>query len=210
MRTLRITGKAVLSERPDTFIINFPIQEICGDHIDAMERLNAKVERLRDILSNNNLDPKLLKTSSFSVGKEKKWNSKSDEYINLGYKASHSVSIELPLNQELMNNILLDLATQDLDIEFNIDFVLKDTKTLIERLIKNAIENAKENAELIATSTGVKLKEIINIDYSFNEIRFIHSDLDMCLLESSEISLPDIEPNDVEAEKTITITWSLE
>jgi len=50
MKTLKITGKAVLKGKPDTFVISFPVEELRADHIDAMQRLNKKVEKLREVL----------------------------------------------------------------------------------------------------------------------------------------------------------------
>jgi len=210
MKTLKITGKAVLKGKPDTFVISFPVEELRADHIDAMQRLNKKVEKLREVLVRNNLDPLLLKTDSFSIGKETKWNSNRGEDIFLGYKASHSASIELPINQELMNRLLGDLSTQKLDIEFKIKFVMKDSAAFIDELIEKAIENAKHIAGIITKSSGVTLKEIVSIDYSFGEISFLDDHSEMCIREDSPFSLPNIEPKYVEAEKTITLTWSLE
>ena len=210
-RTLKVTGQATVSEKPDTFVISFPIEILNYNYSKAINNLNEKVNILRKVLIDNDLDSLILKTYSFSVNRETEWNSDLKERKFLGYKASHHTRIELPIDKELMNKLLNDFTSKVQDIDFRVSFILKDTKSFIEDLLQKAIANAKSTAKIIAKASGVKLKEIINIDYSFNQIHFIESDSsieidNMCMSECA----PDIEPEDVEANKSVTITWLIE
>ena len=210
-KTLKVTGQATVSEKPDTFVISFPLEILNYNYSKAINKLNEKVNVLRKVLIDNDLDPLILKTLSFSINRETVWNSDLKEYNFLGYKASHRTRIELPIDKKLMNKLLNDFTIKVKDIDFQVSFILKDSKSFIEDLLQKAIANAISTAKIISEASGVNLKEIVNIDYSFNQIHFIESNssieiVDMCMTELS----PEIEPEDVEANKTVTITWSIE
>ncbi len=210
IKVLKVTGQATLSEKPDTFIISFPLETLDYSYTNAINRLNEKVKAIRDLLKDIGLDPLIMKTSSFSIRRKTKWKSRSEEYIFLGYEASHDTSIELPIKSNLMNKILNELSEEMNEIDFQISFILKDAQAFKEELLKKAIANAKSTAEVIAKASGVKLQEIINIDYSFNQIEFIHSDTEVIIHQSRTSEPSQIEPEDVKEEKAVTITWAIE
>ncbi|MDP8267954.1 MAG: SIMPL domain-containing protein [Candidatus Tenebribacter davisii] len=210
-KTLRVTGQATTSGKPDTFVISFSLEILNDNYSIAIKKLNEKVNILRKVLIDNELDPLILKTFSFSIYRETKWDSALSNDIFIGYKASHRTRIELPIDKKLMNNLLNDLTLKAKDIDFRVSFILKDTKSFIENLLQKAIANAKSTAKVISDASEVKLKEIISIDYSFNQIHFIESSSTIELASSRMLqSSIEIEPEDVKADKSVTITWLIE
>ncbi|MEA1973816.1 MAG: SIMPL domain-containing protein [Candidatus Cloacimonadota bacterium] len=210
IRTLRVTGQSSLVGKPDTFVISFPVSVINKSYSTAIIQLNEKVNTLRNVLFDNDLDKSILKTSSFSVRRETEYDSKRKTYYFVGYKASHETRIEHQIDKELMNKLLNDLSLKMQDLEFDVSFLMKDSKIFLEKLLQKAISNAKHNAEIIAKASGVKLKEIVDINYSFNELHIIESNSRVEYLSEAVEYAPDIEPEYVEADKTITINWRIE
>lgn len=210
-RELRITGEGKLSFMPDTVVICLPVESICKKYSDAIESLHQKVKIVHGILKKNSLNKKDLKTTNFDINEEWKYYSNDNQEAELiGFKASHELKLELPLDNKLISSVLNDISESETGIAFRLRFDVSDKKKYDEVLIKDAIKNAKLSANFIAESTGVKLKEIIRIDYSFSEVCFQETEF---LYESSLESknfIPDFTPEDINAKKNITVIWRIE
>jgi len=213
-RTLIITGIGKLSVNPDLVIIRFPLETQNFNYAIAVDDLNRLVNLLRDMIEPLGLDRKELKTQDFRVVKDTKYNKTNGLYEFIGFTARHSLILEIPMDNSLTNKIITSIIKLDSRIEFKISFGIKDKESCLQSLIENAIKNAKEKATIIAKTSDVTLREILNINYSFSDILF-HSDTDLfydsdCNSEVCEKSMPDINPSDIEMNENITITWRIE
>lgn len=211
-RELRITGVGKLSLKPDIAIISLPIESLCKQYAEAIDTLNKKVEVVHGILKKRNIERNSLKTTGFDIREEWKYyrsDKKKSELV--GFKASHDLKLELPLDNVLISSVLSDLANSNAGITFRLRFDVSNKDKYDGDLIKDAVKNAKLSAEMIAASTGVKLKEIIKIDYSFSEVQFQETKY---LFESNlmcEASpMPDFSPDEIEVKKNITLIWRIE
>jgi uncharacterized protein YggE len=214
VRKLQITGKGFLSIAPDIMIISFAVKAHDWEYEKAINLLNDKVEQLRQILKKNNLDRKLLKTKDFGVRRETSWNKKTEKNEFNGFKATHDLEMELPLDQKLNNTLLGQVGSTLEDLEFQIIFGVKDPAKHHQQLTKNAIKKAMESAGLIADASGVKLLEIIDIDCTIREIQIRSRTYDYRIYEQDTIynavSTPYFEPDDIDVSESVTITWRIE
>lgn len=212
-RKLQITGKGSLAIAPDLLIIAFEVKAHEWEYEKSIGRLNDKVEQLRQILENENLERKKLKTKDFNVTRDTSWNKKTEKHEFNGFKASHRLELELPLDQSLINRLLGKIATTSDDLDFRINFGVKDPDLYQQQLLKNAIQKAKESAALIAEASGVQLREIIDIDCTIREIQIRSRSYDYRVYETEnlyEAATPDFEPDDIDVSESVTITWRIE
>lgn len=214
MRKIIITGKGKLSVTPDIAIISFPLEFEAYEYGAAVYGINNMVEGLRNCIQECGIDRKELKTRSFSVNSYTKEEKITKEYIFAGFRASHSMKLEIPLDTKLISKIVMGITKLDKDIEFRLGFGVKDSDACFDELLRNAIVNAKEKAEVIADASGVKLMEIMKVDYSFADI-YLHSDTDMYLdtYENkcySDHVLEEITPEDIDVKDNVTVTWRIE
>jgi uncharacterized protein len=210
-RILRITGTGKISVTPDLANISFPVSTTKKNYKSAILSLNEKVNLLRDIVSKNGIDKNLVKTSDYNVHRETRYNEDTEEYDFVGFKASHSMSLELPLDNKLLNSLLMEIAESFRELDFSLRFTAKETEEHKQQLMESAIQNARASAEIIAKASGVELKEILHIDFSFSEhhIRHdYHMDASSMMIESNAMS--EITPEDIDEEKNITVTWRIE
>lgn len=210
-KTITITGTGKVSTKPDIVIIRFPMSKLDYDYEDAIKELNQSVAILRGLLAKRGLDKELLKTTDFSVKVKHKYNDKTNEYDFKGYEASHDLKIELPFEQETLNQIITAISVELPFVNFSINFKASNSEELTQKVLENAVANATQSANTIAKASGVKLKEIIKIDYSFSEVQFITRRFDSeAIYSEASDSMPDINPEDVSAEKNITMIWEIE
>ena len=163
-RELRITGEGRLSLKPDIAKIKLPVVSTELEYWAAIEELNKKVFAVHDILENHGINKECLHTTDFQI--RENWKYFKDERLKPrfeGYKASHDLILELPLNNCLISSVLGDLTNRGLGISFAISFDVSDREKHNKELIRNAVLDAKESAEVIAAASGISLKEIIKM-----------------------------------------------
>ncbi|MFD2514218.1 SIMPL domain-containing protein [Pontibacter locisalis] len=214
-RKLQITGKGKLSVSPDIAILSFDAEAHEWEYEKAVNALNNKVEELRSIIEKEGIERKSLKTKDFRVRKETTWSKKTEKSEFNGFSASHSLELEIPLDKGIINSLLNQVAKRLDNLDFSISFGVKDATQHQQQLILQAISKAKENATLIAGATGVQLKEIMDIDYSYRELtirsrRYDYAVYESEMLMSTADAAPDFEPDDIDVAETVTITWRIE
>lgn len=76
--------------------------------------------------------------------------------------------------------------------------------------------DSKAKAEILAMAVGLRLGEIVLIDYSWGEIELVNSTygklLDSMKLSEAEDDYEDpmqLEPEDITASDTVTIVWEI-
>lgn len=212
-RNLHITGKGKATVKPDIIIISFDVRSHEMEYEDTIENLNRRVNDLRDVVECNGLDRKDLKTTKFRINKDTIYVKKSNSYEFNGFIATHDLKLSFAIDQKLINSILVQISKIIEDINFSISFGTEDREIYEEELIRSAIRQAKETAKLISEEAGVALKEIINIDYSFNELHLFSTQMDYAMgseLHNEAESTPDIEPEDFTLSENINVTWRIE
>lgn len=211
-RKLTITGKAKISAKPDTCILSFDILGHEWEYEASMKTLDEKVNSLRKVLKENGIKKEELKTIDFDVSRGQTYDDKKKKYIFNGYKATHRMKLQLPLDNKLLNKLLTQISKELDSVGFDISFGVKNSSKYEKELIQSAIKNAKEAAQTICESAEVELKEILNIDYAFQEIYInSHSNRlysDDMMMENS--LAPDFEPEDIDVRDTINVTWRIE
>lgn len=212
-RKLQITGKGKLSVAPDIIILSFDASAQEWEYEATVSALNRKVEALRTIIEGVGVKRTSLKTKDFSIRKDTTYNRKTEKHDFNGFRASHDLELELPLDKSIINSLLGQIAKGMDNLDFRIAFGVKDASQQQQQLILQAISKAKENATLIAGATGVELKEILDIDYSFRELTIRSQRYDYPVYEADMMTTydatPDFEPDDIDVTETITITWRI-
>ena len=101
--------------------------------------------------------------------------------------------------------------------KFQFSFFVKDVEASKNELLGKAVTDAKAKAEVLTSAAGVKLLDILSIDYSWGEIDFeispMRGDLGygeykMALAEPAGYDI-DIESDDIEVNDTVTVVWGI-
>ena len=100
--------------------------------------------------------------------------------------------------------------------ELSIAFTVKDATAVNEALLREATVNAKRKAELLCEASGVKLGQLLTIDYNWGELN-IYSDTrydmaEYCMIDAAPMMAKsiDIEPDDIDVRDTATFVWEIE
>lgn len=218
-KTIRVTGRGQVAVPPDRIRLNFSLEERKDTYQEAVKASKQSVDEMRNLFVKMGFDGKELKTESFKIETVFEWErNKKKESVRVfkGYEYTHSLKIEFDLDHELLGKILGGISRCDFHPEFRILYTVKDPDAVKNTLLEHAVKDSKAKAEILAKAVGLRLGEIVLIDYSWGEIELVNSTygklLDSMKLSEAEDDYEDpmqLEPEDITASDTVTIVWEI-
>ncbi|NCD35028.1 MAG: DUF541 domain-containing protein [Spartobacteria bacterium] len=210
MKLLKVQGKGSASVAPDRVVLSFDIRAKKRDYGACVENLNHRTAILRKNVAAVIGDEETLKTTDFQVGTDTKYD--GGHYIFIGYKAAHSLMVEVPMDTDLLNRVLHAIAKGESGAEIDLTFTVSDQDGLKKRVLENAVHKAKTNAQILADAAGVKLGALQQIDYGWSEVHIMEESANMiCEMPDMDMySKPDITPDDVSAKDSVTLVYAIE
>jgi uncharacterized protein len=205
-RMIRVQGRATVAAEPDLAVLTFEVEAKNRDYEHCVTTLNQRVENLRREIEMTGVERKRLKTTQFGVDTDYEWVNNSRVFN--GYKAKHHLRLELPLERELLNQVVGKVAESVSEAEMDISFGVKDEAALKQRVLEAAVAMARQNADTLARAAGVTLGEILDIEYGWTEVHF-RSEFRVTDAMACCEAAPDFEPMEVEAEDTVTVVWGI-
>lgn len=196
-----------MSGVPDWVVISFTVDSQNYEYGKCMGQLAMQTESLQKELPSVGLEKESLKTSQFNIDTDFEWN--RDRRVFKGYKAAHNLRVEFPFDKNYLNEVLRVLSHTQSQASFKLSFQVKDPEPLRQQAIAKAVKNAREKAQVLTEAAGVKMGEILQIDYSWSEIHFEPSVSYNCL-ESMPASSYDLTPDDVNVSDSVTVIWAIE
>lgn len=208
-RTLKVKGSAEVSAAPDLVVITFDLASKNFDYGKCLENLSSQTESLREDLASIGLERDSLKTARFNINTDFRWDRQRDRQIFQGYQASHVMRVEFPFEKDYLGKVLHVLSRAESEASFRISFQIKDPEPLRQQAIAGAVKNSREKALVLADAAGVSLGDIVQIDYSWSEIRF-ETDFEVCEVDA-QVAAPsyDITPEDVDVSDSVTVIWEI-
>ena len=213
-RTLRVTGKGSLKLRPDTTVIYISVEGCFPEYADAMSQAAWQSEELVKALSLAGFEKKELKTTDFSVDTEYENYEENGFYRRrmVGYRFRHQMRLEFLSERKNLGEVLGLLAGCEANPEFSVSYTVKDKESATNELIARAVADAKEKAVILSEAAGIKLGEIMNIDYSWGTLNFEVAPVSRMMAKSAMGNSFDFspEPEDIDLQDTVTVVWCIE
>lgn len=219
-RTIKVTGKGKLSIKPDLVRLIITLTHVEKTYEGAIQESADKKGNLLSRLKKLGFEREDLKTLSFDVRTEyENYRDKNDNWKNrlAGYRYTHEMKLEFPVNNELLGQVLFELAQCPGEPEFSIQYSISDVESAKNSLLSKAVEDSRVKAEVLTQAAGVKLKEIFTIDYSWGEIEFAARPVNALMMQDrlgaakgkAAVNL-DIEADDIEVTDSVTVVWGIE
>lgn len=216
-RIIRVTGKGMLKLKPDVTRLTLSLEGICREYADALKRSAEHTGELKKTLEPFGFSAADLKTVYFDVDTEyENYQDKHGTYKNrfVGYRFRHTLKLEFLSDNERLGNVLHALANTAAKPEFRISYTVGDPEAAKNELLGRAVADAKAKAEVLAAAAGVTLSEIRSIDYSWGEIDFemrpMNRSFDIVGAHAEITGFDiDLEPDDIEANETVTVIWEI-
>ncbi len=217
-RTITVKGTGKVSARPDYVTLSMLLESLDQSYDKAMELATKQIGELTDALAGTGFAKEALKTTNFDVRTD--YNNEKDERGNWkkifnGYVVSHNLKLDFDFDMDRLSKALAAIANCAAHPQLSVAFTIKDPAAVKAEMLRSAAANAKEKAEILCAASGVKLGELVNIDYNWSEIN-IHSNTrymlaDKCLRGAAPMNAKsiDIEPEDINLNDCATFVWEL-
>lgn len=220
MRTIRVTGTGTVKLKPDTMRLHMDLSGKEKDYAKTIKRSSDDTDVLRTLFAELGFAKEDLKTTAFSAdpvyeGYEDKQGRWRQRFV--GYEFHHRMKLDFPFDNERLGKILTKLAKAKVEPEFSIGYTVKDPEAAKNQLLAAAVKDAAEKAKVLAGAAGEELASIQTMDYSIARVemevmpaRKLMAANDRALGGMAEESMDlDIQPEDITASDTVTITWEL-
>ena len=211
-RTITIKGVGKLSLKPDQVVVSLTLNATDKNYDKTMDTATKHLEQLRGALVGIGFTKDDLKTTNFNVNTE--YESERDKNGNykrifIGYSVTHQLKLEFDFDSQRLSRTLGAIAGCIAEPELNVQFTVKDKKSVNAALLENACVNAKAKAGILAKASGVTLGDLISIDYNWGELHlFSQTQYDMeddCMRMASV----EIEPDDIDISDSVTFVWEI-
>lgn len=215
MKTITVKGTGYVSASPDVIELRLSLDSRRPEYQAAIELENSRIVGLTDAIVSVGFEKRRLVTSSFNINTDYESRRNSDgEYVSvfLGYRVSHDLKLEFDLDMAKLSKTLGAIARCGAEPKLTIRFKVKDRAAVAEALLRSAAENARAKAEILASASGVSLGEIVSIGYDWAELNVYSRTKYLSTNDSIDMSCDcdvDIEPEDIEAEDTVTFVWQI-
>lgn len=210
LRKISTEGKGKMTIAPDWITTYISVESKSMDYGKVVNDLNAKASTLEKQLVMAGFSKQDLKTSSYTVNKNIIW--AEGRSIDSGYVGQQSFTIEFENNPKKVADLVKAFAESKVSVNFNFAFGLSPDKKINVRnqLIQSAVKDASEKAKVIAEASGVKLKNIIKIDYGQPEINNPQPYMRESMAMEKADQFGGFNLKDIELTDSINIVWEIE
>jgi uncharacterized protein YggE len=176
-KTITSNGYATIKAMPDSAAIYFNIQTYGKTSSEANEENSMILEKMKNLLEAQGLSKDMVQTQGLSIYPEYDYSNGRSEIKR--YVASHSVKIEIPVNDtEKVGNVIDSGVSAGAGISYiNFEISQENQNSYKADAIRKATQDAKAKAEALAEGSGNKLGSLVSISTSdfFYEPRVIFS-----------------------------------
>ncbi|MBQ1690930.1 MAG: SIMPL domain-containing protein [Firmicutes bacterium] len=218
LRTIRVTGKGQIKLKPDMTRIYVTLSQLSKEYGETLKGSSEATEKLKDLLEGYGFKRQDLKTLAFDVNTEYEGYEEKGVYKQrfAGYRYRHEMKVEFDSDNELLGRILYGLANSDLNPEIRLGYTVRDREAAKNQLLSQAVRDAKDKALVLTQAAGVKLKDIVTMDYSIGEADFEARPMRNMMMAKAAVSdeaygySMDIQPDDIQVTDTVTVVWEIE
>lgn len=204
-RTVSVTGTGVASAQPDIASISIGVVSESETAREALDKNSAAMNRVIVELKGQDIAPKDIQTTSFSVQpRYQHFKDGKPPAIN-GYRVVNAVQIVVH-NLEKLGGIL-DLAVGQGSNQINgISFMIENSDAVADEARKKAFADARRRAELFAAAGNAKLGQVLQI--SETATRSPQPVYARAAIQAREASVP-IERGEQQVRAQVNVSWEL-
>ncbi|MGN1399486.1 MAG: SIMPL domain-containing protein [Erysipelotrichaceae bacterium] len=213
-RKITITASSSTSIKADVVEFDITLSSLDQSYQKAYTLSTEQLAQLQFDLTSIGIKKEQLKTTSFDV--QQKFNNirnQDGSYSRQleGYQITHCLVLQQNYDIELLAAVLNKLAFCSCQPQFNIRFTCKNQKDYTELLMKQLTKEAKHRARLLAKDNGVKLKQLVDVDYSFSDGDYYSPTVyGLCKSAKMDGGVLELNPQDITISASARFIWEIE
>jgi uncharacterized protein YggE len=216
-RLITVKGIGKMTVPVDYVEIKFTLEEINKDYKKGYETFESNILELQKFVQSIGFKKEDLKASEINVTPEYDSIRKNNKYIDVfkGYNFITELKLCFDFDSKKLGEVFSLSSTTKCTPKIDVEFTVKDKEAIKKKLLANAAKDAREKANILCEAMGVKLGNLITINYNWTDIN-IHSytnyKLDNMIttgLCCREESLVDFTPDDISVNDDASFIWEI-
>lgn len=192
--------------KPNEVKINLNFYTKTNSYESALEEGTRDVQIfIDDVLGKMNFEKNELKTRSFRVYEEKRYDYENKVEVKLGFAYTQNATLKFNYDINVVAEFMDKISKLSNAPKYTIEFNIKDMAESKKEVISEAYNSAKEKAEAIANAAGKTLKECIKTDFRpFDERVYSASKIGNSMFEAERADFSTFGMKKMSAQETIT------
>lgn len=218
MKTISVKGVGSVAVKPNLIVISMSLESVDLEYEKAVNLSSDKINNLSKALCGIGFEKSAVKTTNFNVSCRYENVKGSDgNYTRqfVGYACLHNLKLEFDFDTKKLSETLAVIAGCMTNPNLNISFTIKDNQTVLDDLLKDCCKNAKAKAQILCEGSGVKLGELVSIDYNWVDVNLYsksnYNMTDDCvapMMRASKLEM-NFDPDDIKVEDTVAFVWEI-
>ena len=208
---IMVEGTGTRYYKPDEVEISLSFYTKTGSYESALEEGTRDVKIfIESVLLQMQFSKEDIKTRSFRVYEEKKYDYEKEIEIKYGFAYTQEATLKFDYNINVVAEFMERVSKLPNPPKYVITFNIKNEQQSKNEAMADAYNMAKEKAEAIAKTAGKTLKECLKTDFRpFEEIVYSRSSLNSGMFEEGAAKF-DIQSKRMSPQDTITNTFTPE
>lgn len=214
-----VQGKGVEYFTPNKIILNINFYTKGNSYEEVLNLGVRSVQNfVNEIILKNNFNKQDMKTRSFVIKEEKKYDNMTREYSFDGFSFNQYALIKFDYDKEKLANIMEQLSKLENAPSCHFDFGVQDEKECKRQVLAKAYKDAELQAQAIADASGKTLKQCAKIDFKPFTTSYISQtnfEGNMMFAKSERAGtaktiINTFTPEDIELSETLYCLWIAE
>ncbi len=214
-----VQGKGIEYFTPNEVILNINFYTKGNSYEEALsEGVKSVQVFINELLLKNGFNKEEMKTRSFVVREDRKYNEITRTYVMDGYSFNQSAKLKFDYDKERLANIMENLSKLNNAPSCQINFGVKNEKECKRQILAKAYKEAELQAQAIAEASGKILKQCVKVDFKPFTTEYISKssfESDMMYgaatrLGAAPAIINTFTPEDIELSETLYCLWIAE
>ena len=160
-----VEGNGSKDFKPNQVVLSFTFETKDANYEKALEKGVANVNEYFKVLNGLGFKKGDLKTRSFRVSENRRYDETQKIYINEGFIYTQNATLKFDYDMNKVSELMEVTSKSKNSPRYVINFNLKDNKKVQEEILALAFKDAKAQAEAIAKASGNEIKECLKISF---------------------------------------------
>ena len=216
-KTITVKGIGRVTARPDYVVLSMALETKDMDYGKAMSGAALHLEDLDWALTGVGFGKDDLKTTNFIVDTSYtnvKKPSGEFERVFDGYAVRHNLRLAFDFDMARLAETLAAVTGCLSNPDLSVSFTVKDPSSINREMLRSAAANAREKAEVLCQAAGVRLGELLAINYNWEELNIVsntrYAMAEDCLAVPGMVKSMNIRPDDIDVSDTAAFMWAIE
>ncbi len=217
-REITVKGIGNLKAPVDCVVLTLSLEEVNKDYEAGYADFEKHICNLQEAVISAGFQKADLKTKEISVSTKYDTIKKNGDYVEvfLGYQFTNNLSLEFDFDAQKLGTVLQFIGKSGVTPKINVKFSVKDKEAVKNSLLANAAKDAKIKASVLCEAMGVKLGQLLTIQYDWDEIiinssaRYEYDCKPMVACGAVSGSFIDFTPDDIDLKDEACFIWAIE